>query len=267
MGPVGLMGIVSWEFPLIGFLCNSKSGTQALMSTYRTILRASEEALEALTRHWPDLEIEACENADTFWVGGTPLNLDACNSNYRSGLQAFTNLANCLIALTDPNLSSVHSLGSLEVIDGETRHRICLVEPARLEYAGMPILVSARGSTRPTRPMHMRVVELLASDERFGQATLIFAGCGEDMRELFKVVELIEKAHGGLPKKSRIADRQEFFSHIEASADDWDALHRSFRPERHAEPHDMQGPTISPRLARILVHHTLKSWLARKVPE
>ena len=237
------------------------------MLTYRAILRASEEALEALNTHWPDLEIEPCDDVDIFWVGGPPLNLDACGTNYRAGLHAFTNQANCLIALTDANLSSVHSLGSLEVIDGDMRHRICLVEPARLEYVGMPIILSARGSTRPIRPMHMRALELLTTDERFGQATTIFAGCGEDMRELFKVVELIEKAHGGLPKKNRPVDREAFFGRIDASADDWEALHRSFRPERHAEPHDMQGRTISPRLARILVQHALKSWLAREVPE
>ena len=86
------------------------------------------------------------------------------------------------------------------------------------------------------------------------------------MRELFKVVELIERAHGGLPNKRNPVERECFFKGIEVAGDDWEALHRSFRPERHAEPHDMAGRTISPRLARILIQHALKLWLAREVP-
>lgn len=216
--------------------------------------------------HWPELTIEACEDENTFWVGGTPLDLGGCFGNFRLGLKQFSEHANCLIALIDADLSSVSSLGCLEVIEGETRHRICLVESARLEFVGQPIVLEARGTTRPIRPMAQRAIELLAREERFCHATTIFAACGEDMRELFKVAELIEIAHGRMPKKTKPIERENFFKTIEVAADDWEALQRSFRPKRHAEPHDMVGRTISPRLARILIQHALKLWLAREVP-
>ena len=217
--------------------------------------------------HWPKLEIEPCEDADTFWIGGTPLDLDGWHHDYRGGLEAFAKRANCVIALIDANLSAVQSLGSVEIIDGDKRSRICLVEPACLNYVGAPIVLSARGTTRPIRPMVERAIELESQNERFSRATTIFAACGEDLRDLFKVVELIERAHGGLPKKRSLVEREAFFQRIEVCEDDWEALHRSFRPERHSEPHDMQGRTISPRLARILVQHVLKLWLAREVPD
>ena len=237
------------------------------MTAYRAIFRATEEAMNALAMHLPGLTFEPCEDADTFWVGGNPLELDECSGDYRAGLQAFVDKANCLIALIDANLTAVQSLGSIEVIKGEARHRICLVEPAHIEFVGMPIILSARGTTRSIRPMAERAIEFRPQDERFSRATTMFAACGDDMRELFKVVELIERAHGGQPKKSSPSERKDFFQLIEVSGDDWDALHRSFRPMRHAEPHDMQGRTISPRLARILVQHALKLWLAREMPE
>ena len=81
-----------------------------------------------------------------------------------------------------------------------------------------------------------------------------------------EILQLIEIAHGRMPKKTKPIERENFFKTIEVAADDWEALQRSFRPKRHAEPHDMVGRTISPRLARILIQHALKLWLAREVP-
>lgn len=236
------------------------------ITTHRAIFRVTERTLTSLITHWPELTFEPCEDADTFWIGGRQLDLNDFNGDYRTGLAAFVEKANCLIALTDAKLSGVQSLGSLEVIDGDKRHRICLVKPARLEMMGAPIILSTRGTTRPLRSLVARASDLLVRDDRFARATTIFAACGEDLRELFKVVELIERAHGKLPNKRSSKERQAFFHRIEVAADDWEALHRSFRPQRHAEAHDMEGRTVSPRLARLLIHHALKLWLAREIP-
>ena len=236
------------------------------MTAYRAIFRANEQTLSALAQYWHELVVEPCDDADTFWIGGPPLDLATCSDNYRIGLAEFSERANCVIALSDAKLSAIQPLGSIEVINGDQRERICLVEPAHIEYIGMPIILSARGTTRPIRPMDVRAVELLAEDERFRKATTGFAACGLDMGELFKVVELIERAHGKLPPKRQTMKREAFFQRIEMSEDDWEALHRSFRPDRHAEPHDMGGRTMSPRLARILVQNALKLWLEREVP-
>lgn len=237
------------------------------MASYRAVFQADERSLQALASHWPGLTIEPCDAQGAFWVGGAPLDLSKYMGDYRSGLAEFTSRANCIIALNDCDLSGISSLGSLEIIDGQKVSRVCLVEPAILEISGVPIVLAARGTTRPVRPMNVRADELLPQDDRFRRATSIFATCGTDMRELFKVVELIERAHGGLPKKRSKEAREKFFTTLNIDPGDWEALHRSFRPERHAEPHDLDGRRLNPRLARILIQHALKLWLTRAIPE
>jgi hypothetical protein len=110
------------------------------------------------------------------------------------------------------------------------------------------------------------VAELSGDDPLFALATDILAEVGNDFRELYRAAEAISKAHGGFPKKERRAARLAFCAKLEASEDNWEAIHRSARPSRHAVPHDMEGPRLTARQARLLIQHALKLWLEREVP-
>jgi hypothetical protein len=97
-------------------------------------------------------------------------------------------------------------------------------------------------------------------------AAHFLAHAGDDVREIYRAMEAIEKAHGGWPKKKDRARRATFCAKLGVKEDDWEGLHRTARPRRHAYPHDMQGPTFTPAQARVAVQHALKLWLYREVP-
>lgn len=136
-----------------------------------------------------------------------------------------------------------------------------------LETTFYPVTLSARAGARgQQRPLAERLADLCASEPLFERAAALLAGSGDDWRELFKVMELIEKAHGGCPKRRRRASRAAFFRKLEIEEKDWEALHRSARPYRHADAHDDGGPTVRPRHGRVLIQHALKLWLERAFP-
>lgn len=94
----------------------------------------------------------------------------------------------------------------------------------------------------------------------------MLAEAGDDLVKLYMVMELIEKAHCGFGKKRERAKREHFCSRMQVNERDWEALHRTARPFRHAEPHEDGGPVVTSCQARILVQHALKLWLEREVP-
>ena len=136
-----------------------------------------------------------------------------------------------------------------------------------LETTFYPVTLSARGGARVhQRPLAERLADLCSREPLFERAAAMLAESGDDWRELFKVMEIIEKAHGGCPKKRRRASRTAFFRKLEVEEKEWEALHRSARPFRHADAHDDGGPTVRPKQGRILIQHALKLWLERAVP-
>lgn len=199
------------------------------------------------------------------WLWGAPLALNP-DQDFREQLSAFTRRANSLLALADPNLSGIRSCGTVEIHRDGRRDRVCLIEGATMEITGGRLTLSARGGGPLPRPMSERIPELSAREPRFERATNILAECGLDMVKLYMVVELIEFAHGKFPSKNHPERRAEFCRRIEIVESEWEALHRTARPKRHAEPHLDAGPIMTVKQARYLIQHALKLWLEREVP-
>lgn len=231
--------------------------------TYRVRYDGDTASITALLRQLPGLQSDTRD--DGFWLWGMPLDLNPLG-DFREQIGRFSRYANAIIALSDPSLSAIRSTGTIEIQHEDRCDRVVLLEGAKLEVTGGSIKLFARGGGAPPRPISERIPEMFLREPRFEMASNILAECGEDMREIYKVVELIERAHGGFPKKRERLMRAEFCRRIEVDESDWEALHRSARPARHAEPHEDEGRIITPRAARILIQHTLKTWLERSVP-
>lgn len=230
----------------------------------RAIFGGNPESFQALVGALPGLQFEPVEKH--FWLWGEPLQLDA-QGDLLTQLARFCRSANSMIALSNPRLTAIHSCGSVEIVDGLQKHRVCLVEPAHIEYAGGFVTLGSTGrsSGRPPRPLAQRVAELSEREPRFERACNLLAECGSDFTRLYMVAELIERAHGGRPKKPPEA-RNQFFERLQVEESEWVAIGRSARPHRHAEPHNDDGPVLRAELARVLIHHVLKLWLEREVP-
>jgi hypothetical protein len=113
------------------------------------------------------------------------------------------------------------------------------------------------------------VAELFACCDHFRDASVWLANSGNDLRELYKVMEAIEEAHGGWPSKKKAADRATraaLCAALMVDEDQWEALHRTARPARHAYPYNMVGHTYTPQQVRAALQHALKVWLERVVP-
>ena len=203
---------------------------------------------------------------ERFWVWGDALQLSQDSKEWRHELESFSRKANAIIALSDPTLGAIHPYGSVLTINGDRHHHVLLVEPVQIEITGSFVTLMARGGGPPARPLADRVPELCARLERFERAANILAECGNDLVKLYFVMELVERAHGGFPPKKKRKRREEFCRRIEVEEREWEALHRTARPFRHAEPHEEKGPVLSPQQARILLQHVLKLWLIREVP-
>ena len=228
------------------------------------MFEASEAAIACLSLHLPGLNYEA--DGVGFWLWGGPLNLRSDREEWRVQLGKFSRTANTIIALADPNALAIRSWGSVKIIDGEKCDHVMLAEPAIFESTFFPVTLSARLGGPQPRPLAVRAAELTARLPRFEQAANILAECGEDVTKLYMVMELIEKAHGKFPRKRERLKRTAFCNLIQVEEAEWEALHRTARPHRHAEPEDMNGPVLRPRQARALIQHALKLWLEREVP-
>lgn len=236
-----------------------------MSATYKAKFEANQAAIECLVQNLPGLMFEMGEG--WFWLWGPPLELDASAQDFRTHLATFANRANALLALSDANLSAIKSGGAVQIDDGERRSVVALVDTVIFETTFQPLTFSARGDARiQQRPLTERLTELCSRDPFFERAAAMLATSGEDWRELFKVMEIIEKAHGGCPKKRRPASRAAFFRRLEIEEKDWEALHRSARPYRHADAHEDGGPTVRSRHGRLFIQHALKLWLGRSVP-
>ena len=189
--------------------------------------------------------------------------------NWRSAIQEFIDRLNCLLFIDDPYTNSVVSTGSIVRVrpDGR-RDRVLLIDSGIFELSVHSITLSARGGSgrQEPRSLHVRALELASRLERFRKAGAILAKSGDNFGQIFMAAELIEKAHGGLPSKNKALERAKFFARTGIDPFSWEALHRSARPARHAEPHIDGGPTISAKQAKLLVHHALKAWVEREVP-
>lgn len=232
-------------------------------TVHKARFQGSLAAVEAVAAALPALSFEADEGG--YWLWGDALEIGERKS-WRQNLSDFSRKANMLIALADPKLTAIHPTGNVKVINGDKCDYVILVEPARIELIGIPVTLSARGGGPLPRPAAERALELSGREARFEKTASMLAGCGEDLRELFKVMELIERAHGGIPKKHRRPEREEFFRRLQVEEAEWEAAHRAARPHRHAEPHEDGGRVVTPRQARYLIQHTLKLWLEREVP-
>ncbi len=213
----------------------------------------------------PGLSFEIEENG--FWLWGPPLGLDAQVQDLRAHLSVFAKRANALLALSDPGLTAISPGGADQVVNGKSRSVIALVDALIFETTFYPVTLSARGVARvQQRPLAERLADLCAREPLFERAAAMLAASGDDWRELFKVMELIEKAHGGCPKKRRRSSRTAFFRSLEIEEKEWEALHRSARPYRHADAYEDGGPIVRPAQGRVLIQHALKLWLERAVP-
>ena len=156
--------------------------------------------------------------------------------------------------------------GAVRIEDGESRSIIALADTLIFETTFYPVTLSARGGARAQqRPLAERLADLCAREPMFERAAAMLAASGDDWRELFRVMEIIEKAHGGCPKKRRRASRAAFFRKLEIEEKEWEALHRSARPYRHADAHDDGGPTVRAWQGRLLIQHALNLWLDRAI--
>lgn len=234
---------------------------------YRTRFIGEREAIDALAAHLPELIVEE-DGEGGYWISSPQLQFVPPADTYRDQIDKFTRLANTLIALSDPRLTAINHQGAIEAWDGTRCDRILLAETAVFEAIIFPATLSATGQTAeiPSRPIAVRAAELSAREPRFERATNIIAECGEDVPRLYMVMELIEKAHGGFPKKADRPGREAFSKRVEVREEEWAALHRTARPHRHAEPYDDPGPILTVSQVRLLLHHALKLWLAREVP-
>ncbi len=235
-----------------------------MAAIYKAKFQGDAAAIYAVATHLPSVSVEADDGG--FWLCGDPLRLGPDQKDLRIQLDAFSRKANALIALTDPNLAAIHPSGAIQVLDGRRRGHILLTEPGYFEINGLPVTLSARGGGRQPRPLAERLPELSAREPRFERAANLLAEAGEDLVKLYMVMELIERAHGNFPPKKKRADRQAFCNRIEVDEAQWEALHRTARAYRHAEPHEDDGPLVMPRQARYLIQHALKLWLERDVP-
>ncbi len=230
----------------------------------KALFEADEAATRSLASAFPGLSFEGDE--DLHWLWGEPLALGTDHDRWREQLEAFSRKANTIIALLDPGLKAIRSWGSIQTEDGNSHHFVMLAEPLALEVIISPVTLSARGGGPPQRPLSVRAIELSQREPRFERATNILAEAGDDLTKLYMVMELIEKAHGSFPKKNRPKQRADFCRRIQVEQTEWEALHRSARPYRHAEPHEDEGPILTPTRARSLLQHSLKLWLEREVP-
>jgi hypothetical protein len=228
------------------------------------MFQASEGAVECAASHLPGLNFE--RDGVGYWLWGTPLKLSSDPNLWREELRAFTRTANSIIALSHPSLSGLQSWGSVQIIDGNRCDHVLLAEPAIFENIFLPVTLSARGGGPPPRPLVGRIADLAARQPRFERAANLFAECGDDLTKLYMVMELIEKEHGEFPSKKKKALRTAFCKRIQVEEREWEALHRTARPYRHAEPHEDDGPVLTVLQARALIQHALKLWLEREVP-
>jgi hypothetical protein len=181
----------------------------------------------------------------------------------------FTDFANTLLAVSSSDARAITPSGQLYRIDENgARHHRLLADPGSYALVLYLVTLSARGSTSRGQPrlLSERVAELCGRSEYFRKAGALLARAGDDLRELYKVMEVIEKAHGGWPKKKDRAGRAAFCAALQVNENEWEALHRTARPTRHAYPHDMNGPTYAPPQVRIALQHAMKIWLEREVP-
>lgn len=235
-----------------------------MTAIYKARLEATEAAVECLVQNLPGLSFETEQGR--FWLWGPPLGLNGEVEDLRTHLAVFAKRANALLALSDPNLEAVNPGGAVRIEDGESRSIIALADTLIFETTFYPVTLSARGGARAQqRPLAERLADLCAREPLFERAAAMLAASGDDWRELFKVMEIIEKAHGGCPKKRRRASRAAFFRKLEIEEKEWEALHRSARPYRHADAHDDGGPTVRAWQGRLLIQHALKLWLDRAV--
>src|SRR4051794_6629319 len=206
-----------------------------------------------LQQLWPDLELRT--EGGNVLLGGRPLQkID--EPTLCEGVARFTDCANTLLAISNSNAGTIRQQGSLYRIDENGRHYSILLEAGSCAVVGYPIALSARGSTirEQPRPMGDRVAELCSRSEPFLKAGALLAHAGDDLRELHKVMEVIEKAHGGWSKKDKTG-RAAFCTALQVNEAEWDGLHRTARPTRHAYPHDMNGPTYAPPQVRVALQH------------
>lgn len=221
-----------------------------------------------LRRIWPDLE-EDVREASVF-LTRPGISLDPAKKTYETA-KAFVDTANAIMALQDVGAMPISSLGAIEVEheDGGRGYSMA-AEPGRYSLTGSPAAFSARGISgkHQPRPFSERAAELAARDDNFRRAAgEIFATAKVDLPKLFMVMEALEQAFGLSGRKPTEAQWQAFCQRLGVEREDWKALRRTCRPDRHFKvPADDSGPTYTREQVRAYVQHALKLWVDRALP-
>src|SRR5437764_13731039 len=115
---------------------------------------ATEDTVQCVASHLPGLQFE--QDGAGYWLWGPPLKLSPDRKKWREELRAFSRTANAIVALTSLNVGALSSWGSVEVIDGDRRDHIMLIEPLVFETVVIPVTLSARGGGPQPRPLAAR---------------------------------------------------------------------------------------------------------------
>ena len=226
----------------------------------------SDESFRVVSEHLPSLKVR--REGETTLLSDPCLDLGSKDTR-RVDLAKFTDLANAVLLLSNSNADPIRQHGPVFLEDENgCRHYVLLPETGVFSLVFYPVTLSARGVTgaREPRALGARVAEFFARSDHFAKASAFLTNAGNDLREIYKAMEAIERGHGGWPKKADRERRAAFCAALMVEEDEWEALHRTARPARHAYPHNMVGHTFTANQVRAAVQHALKVWLEREVP-
>lgn len=221
-----------------------------------------DHAFRLLCRKDPELQLRI-EDSNVFLGPLKFINQDSL----RREIDRFIDSANVLLLFLDPNAGRIRLQGPLyrEDDDGR-RHHVLLADAGVFSsvFYSVTLRTSSDSGQQP-RGLKTRVAELCAQSDHFRKASVLLANAGEDLREIFKSMEAIEKGNGGWINKNR-TEREAFCASIQVSVAEWKALRQTARPARHAYSHDVDGLVYTPKQAQAVVQRALKAWLDREVP-
>lgn len=232
-------------------------------------VEAAPAALDMLRRIWPDLEEDSREASVFLTRPG--ISLDPAKTAHETA-KAFVDTANALMALEEVGAMPISSLGAIEIEDeGGARTYAMAAEPGRYSLTGSTVVFSTRGiaGRKQPRPLSVRAAELAAASEDFRRAAgEIFAAAKDDLPKLFMVIEAIEQEFGLRGRSPSEANWKAFCEQLGVVREDWRALRRTCRPDRHFKvPFDDPGRTYTREQVRAFVQHALKLWVDRALPD
>jgi hypothetical protein len=168
-----------------------------------------DSSFEALSGLLPEVKVRKGDGH--VFLGGTPLKITG-HDTLRDDVARFTDFANALLVLSSSDTVPIRFHGPIYQETGGSRQWTTTIEPAKIPLAGCPVILSGTGSTSRPKPraLSIRVAELFARCDHFRDASVWLASAGDDLRELYKVMEAIERLTGaGRERKKRLVGRPE----------------------------------------------------------